>query len=112
MTGEGKILLMTADTQNTLKYIEILFIFDGKPIFLIGYFWKDPGLSSLVKNGRVRPNVFNSNILKYKGPGLRTKKSADKRFRWTLMQFTNSMSVSLANLTGLTSIKSHQCQNG
>ena len=38
MTGEGKILLMTADTQNTLKYIEILFIFDGKPIFLIGYF--------------------------------------------------------------------------
>lgn len=69
------------------------------------YFWKYPRLKFFNKKQGVGPNNSNSNILKYKGPCLRTKKSTDRRFRWTLMQFTNSMSVSLVNLTGHTGIK-------
>ena len=53
----------------------------GNQFFSLDTFESIPGLSSLIKNGRAGLNDSNSNILKYKGPCLRTKKSTDKRFR-------------------------------
>lgn len=73
--GKGKTLFMTDDNQNIIKicFIHIC----GRPIFFfLNTFVSTPGLSYR----RVGPTVSNSNILKCRGPCLRTRKSTDKRF--------------------------------
>lgn len=60
-------------TKIQLKYI-ILFIFDGKPIFFFTrYFWKYPRLEFFNQKWESGAQCLKSNILKYKGPCLRTK---------------------------------------
>lgn len=60
-------------TKIQLKYI-ILFIFDGKPIFFFTrYFRKYPRLEFFNQKWESGAQCLKSNILKYKGPCLRTK---------------------------------------
>lgn len=70
--GKGKTLFMT-DNQNIYFYS---YLMGDQFFFFLNTFVSTPGLSYR----RVGPTVSNSNILKCRGPCLRTRKSTDKRF--------------------------------
>lgn len=71
--GKGKTLFMTDDNQNIYFYS---YLMGDQFFFFLNTFVSTPGLSYR----RVGPTVSNSNILKCRGPCLRTRKSTDKRF--------------------------------